>query len=129
MLLAVGWADERIANSIGISKPTLYKYYFNEMKRRLLARDMLDARRLEKLWELAMDGNVGAFKEFGRLLEKNDATNAERSFRGDDDDDHVDIPPPAKLGKKEAASLAAEAVEHTEDWGSDLAFRGRQLNS
>lgn len=130
MLLAFGWADERIASVIGISKPTLYKYYFNEMKRRLIARDLLDVKRIQRLWELADQGSVTAFKEFGRLIEKNDASNAERSFRGDDDDDDDDVveTKPEKLGKKETAALAAEAVEQTESWGNDLAFRGRQLN-
>ncbi len=67
-------------------------------------------------------GNVGAVKEFRKLLERNDQMEAARSF---------DRPAPSpvkakaeKLGKKEAARLAAEKAGADSEWGSDLMFSG-----
>jgi hypothetical protein len=126
MLLALGWTNERIANALGISQPTLRKNYFHELKRKLLARDMMDAKRIEKLWQLGMEkDNVAALKEFARLVEQQDAKNAARNFAGDDDYDD-DTPKTEKVGKKEQAQLDAEAIGAGSDgWDSDLAFRGR----
>lgn len=122
MLTALGWSNERISNAIGISLPTLRKNYFHELKRRAMARDMMDAKRMDKLWRLGMEeGNVGALKEFSRLVERNDAMNAMAEFRGDE----PKASRPAALGKKEEAQQAAEAAGESQTWGSDLAFRGR----
>ncbi|WP_368517471.1 hypothetical protein [Rhizobium sp.] len=80
MLVALGWANPRIANALAVSLPTLRKNYFHELKGRDASRDQLEARRLELAWELAEKGNVGAFKEFGRLLERNDRMEIEREL-------------------------------------------------
>lgn len=122
LLLALGWTNERIAHAISLSVPTLRKHYFQLLKVRDYQRDMLDAARLAKLWDLFMSGNVGASKEFGRLLEKSDAMQADRAFRGDDSSPE---PRPERLGKKELAQIAAEEAEKSDDWGDDLQFRGR----
>jgi hypothetical protein len=121
MLLAFGWSNERIANALKISQPTLRKNYFQVLEQRSVARDQMELARTMKVWELAMGGNVGAFKVLDRLIERNDAMVAERSFRGEE-------PAPERaerLGKKELAQIAAAEVETSDVWGSDLAFRGR----
>jgi hypothetical protein len=120
MLLALGWANPRIANALGISLPTLRKNYFHELKYRETARDRLEARRLEMAWKMAEGGNVGAFKEFGRLMDRNDQMLAERSFT----EQSAENPPPSKAGKKEAAAQAAETAGEGSEWGDDLRFPG-----
>lgn len=80
MLVALGWVTMRIASALGVSLPTLHRYYFYELRQREVARDRLDLRRLELAWELAEKGNVGAFKEFGKLVEKNDRMETEREL-------------------------------------------------
>ncbi|WP_210265232.1 hypothetical protein [Ensifer canadensis] len=80
MLVALGWTNPRVAAALGVTLPTLHKHYFYELRQREVARDRLDMRRLELAWELAESGNVGAFKEFGKLVERNDRMEAEREF-------------------------------------------------
>ncbi len=120
LLLAMGWSEERIANSIGVSTKTLRKYYFPLLKSRFAQRDMMESARMLNLFEQAMAGNVGAHREFSRLMEKNDAMEASRSFRDEP------TPPRAeqqKVGKKEQAKLDAEEVASGESaWGDDLLF-------
>ncbi|WP_174162992.1 hypothetical protein [Rhizobium rhizogenes] len=121
MLVALGWANPRIANALAISLPTLRKNYFHELKKRDAARDQLEMRRLEMAWQLAEAGNVGAFKEFGRLMERNDQMMAAASFTNDGE------PKKEKkesVGKKEAAAQAAENAGENSEWGDDLRFPG-----
>lgn len=80
MLVALGWSNPRIATTIGVTLPTLHKHYFYELRQRDEARDRLELRRLEMAWDMAEAGNVGAFKEFGKLLERNDRMEAERKM-------------------------------------------------
>lgn len=87
MLVALGWANPRIAAVLDITLPTLHKYYFYELRQRDGARDKLDARRLELAWELAEGGNVGAFKEFGKLVERNDRMQIESELGSDKPDE------------------------------------------
>jgi hypothetical protein len=53
-------------------EPTLRKHYFSELKFRDVARDRLDAGLAMKLWDQVQAGNVGAMKEFRKLLDRND---------------------------------------------------------
>lgn len=80
MLTALGWTNPRIASALGVTLPTLHKYYFYELRQREVARDRMEMRRLELAWELAEKGNVGAFKEFGKLIERNDRMETEREL-------------------------------------------------
>jgi len=122
MLLSLGWNNERIANALGISQPTLRKNYFQVLKlERAIARDQMVMAQMMKAWELISSGNVGAFKVFDRLVERNDAMVADRAFRGDE----PAAAPSERLGKKELAQRAAEDAENNDTWGGDLAFRGR----
>lgn len=128
MLLAIGWSNERIAGAVGITQPTLRKYYFQLLKARAFQRDMMDAERMTKLFTLGMAGNIGAIKEFDRLLEKNDAMEAQRGFASRPAPKEDPKPSEEKVGKKELAQREAEqtALDGGE-WGADLAFRGRSV--
>lgn len=99
MLVALGWANPRIATALGVTLPTLHKYYFYELRQRDVARDRLELRRLELAWELAEKGNVGAFKEFGKLMERNDRMDAERAM-GEKPKDNDGSKAAEKAGKK-----------------------------
>lgn len=92
MLLALGWSTIRIASAIGVTLPTLHKHYFYELRQQEAARDRLELRRLELAWDLAEGGNVGALKEFGKLVERNDRMEAER--------DMASRPRAERVGKK-----------------------------
>lgn len=131
MLLAFGWSNERIARSVGISQPTLRRNYFQVLKLREHQRDMMTAAKAVRLWELGMGGNIGAFKEFQKLLERNDMMKLDDDLRamqnaGRDPEENAEAEAPSrKLGKKEQAQLDAEsAMTDGGDWGGDLAFRG-----
>lgn len=93
---ATGYSDAEIAGALGISLPTLRKYYFSELKQ-TAQRLRFEFWRLHLLAEMASTGNVGALKELGKVMEKRDRYLAERALKAD---------PPAAvapLGKKEAA--------------------------
>lgn len=98
MLVALGWSNPRISSAMGVTLPTLHKYYFYELRQREVARDRLELRRLELAWELSEKGNVGAFKEFGKLLERNDRMEIEREMSSSKKDEAPE--PKERLGKK-----------------------------
>ncbi len=98
LLLAQGWPDQRIAGSMGITVPTLKKYYFSELRVRDVARDRVEAIGLLSLWNMGREGNVAAMKEYFR---RHDAA------LGDVFADQVDEER-KKLGKKEQARIDAE---------------------
>ncbi|OLP56660.1 hypothetical protein BJF92_11265 [Rhizobium rhizosphaerae] len=117
MLLALGWSNERIANSLAITLPTLRKHYFSELKQRGAMRDRLEARRLELAWRTAEAGNVGAMKEFGRLVEKSDRMEIERELAQDRKQDAAPEKE-ARLGKK--ALEAQRALDADAELTSEL---------
>lgn len=120
MLLAFGWSNERMARTLRMSLPTFRRNFFQELRERDAARDMLDARRIEIAFRLANEGNVGALKELGKMLEKSDLMGMERRMRAAQDDEEEIPAPPKALGKKEAASAAAKTAGQGSDWGDDL---------
>lgn len=112
MLLAVGWNNERIASILQMSLPTFRRNFFHELKVRPVARDMLDARRLELAMTAAQSGNVGAMRQVDRLLEKFDQMEAERKYASAEKGPTPDAPR-EKLGKKvmdEKLALDADAA-------------------
>lgn len=117
--LALGWSNERIANAIACSPATLKRYFRAELQERTMARDQLELRRFELVMAQANTGNVGAIKELGRMMERNDSLLAGRRF-----DDAQGRQPEAKskpIGKKEAAQRAAETAGGEGSlWGDDL---------
>lgn len=105
MLLALGWSIKRIANAIAISPATLKRYFRAELKARDAMRDRLEARRFELVWTMAEAGNVGAMREFARLVERNDLMVIERELA-----EHPPEPKPKeRIGKK--ALEAQRALE------------------
>ena len=127
MLLAMGWTNDRIASVIvdprtgkSISTPTLKRYFRSELKVRDVARDMLTARRLMLAMEKCEDGNVGAMRILGNLIEQNDAMNADMRFKGDGKPKSDEAKKAPKLGKKEAAAEKAVSSGGQSVWGGDL---------
>lgn len=111
MLLAVGWNNERIASVLHMSLPTFRRLFFQELKLRDVARDMLDARRLELAVQAAGGGNVGAMRQVDRLMEMFDRMQAERAYAGKKE--RSAEAPREKLGKKgmdEKLALDADAA-------------------
>ncbi|WAJ29317.1 hypothetical protein [Antarcticirhabdus aurantiaca] len=123
-LLAFGWEDGRIANALGVSRPTLRKHYRRELKVREAARDRVDANRIAMLWEQSRAGNVAAMKEYGRLIEKNDVDEAARSFERQAEAGERQ----RGLGKKEVAQLEATTAGEGTEWADDLTFDQPRLN-
>ncbi|WP_347311376.1 hypothetical protein [Defluviimonas sp. SAOS-178_SWC] len=99
--LAMGYSDPEIASGMGISLPTLKKYYFSELKRRDMQRTRFELWRAKVLADEANAGNVGALKELGKVVEKRDRHLAEQRLRSEPS--QRDEP----VGKKEAARRAA----------------------
>lgn len=117
MLLAMGWSNERIAQALGITAPTLRKNYFRELKVREDARARLDGALADRLWTKAMGGSVAALKEFRKLMERNDLMLGQHQFYHPQPEQKKKDP---KLGKKEQAALDAETAGQDTGWGDDL---------
>lgn len=119
MLLALGWSNERIAAALRVTLPTLRKHYFSELKFREVARDRLVADMAMTLYGQFKGGNVGAGREFGRLLERNDIATGHAEFYGNQRRE-VEAERTEPIGKKEAAAQAALTAGEGTDWGRDL---------
>ena len=123
LLLACGWANQRVANALAISLATLKRYFRAELKVRDQMRDRLEARRLEQAMLLAEGGNVGAMRQLDRLIEKNDQKVANARFNGDEgrsEEPEAEAPTSRYIGKKEIARKNAEAATNGDgdsDWG------------
>lgn len=116
LLVALGWSNVRIASALFITQPTLRKHYFSELKFREVARDRLDAQLGLKLLDGVNAGNVSAIREFQKFLERNDLMNygqTRQPQKAAASDKPVKV---QKLGKKEAALIAA----HQPDAGTPL---------
>lgn len=125
VLLALGWANERIAKAIGITRPTLRKNYLRELKFRDEARDRVDGNLAMMLWNSARSGNVAAMKEFRKFMDKNDLMRGQADFYGQQPGKTEEAEPERKkkLGKKEQAALEAETAGRDTGWGDDLTPR------
>lgn len=113
MLLAFGWNNARISRALHITEPTLKKHYFRELKFRDEARDRMEARVAQRLWEGVEAGNVGAIKEFRKLVEKNDLMLYGQT---------APVKEP-KLGKKESALVDAKNPDQGSRLGQLMARR------
>lgn len=102
MGLALGYVDAEIAAGLGISLPTLRKYYFSVLKLRQMQRTRFELWRATTLAAQAADGNVGAMKELDKLMVRRDQHFAELAFKGNDNVQAT------VLGKKEQARLDAD---------------------
>jgi hypothetical protein len=124
MLLAFGWNNERIAAALRITPPSLRKHYFAELKFREVARDRLDATMAMQLWGQVEAGNVGAIKEFRKVLEHNDLMLYGQRARPQ----APATPKEQKLGKKEAALAAAQQPDPGTPLGELMARRQQTVN-
>lgn len=106
MLLAMGWSNERIASALHISQPTLRRYYFSELKSRLIQRDRLDAHRMWVVTKAANEGNVGAMRLQDQMLKRNDDAVIEARMREQGRDKTT--PKPGKKQLDEARAVSAE---------------------
>jgi hypothetical protein len=95
---------------LGITEPTLRKYYFSELRAREMARDAMEAEMIMSLWEQAEAGNVGAVKQLQARLDRADMERRAQQAAGDDEADDQDVRAKARAvpkGKKEQARDAA----------------------
>ncbi len=105
--------EREIAEAMGISGPTLRKYYRRELEGALA---QMRAKLLVELCRKAYAGDGSAMKLAFKELEKSDMLEARRLFDGAE-------PPVAKgprRGKKEEAAEAAENAGDGTDWADDL---------
>lgn len=117
--LALGWSNQRLANALACSLATLKRHFRAELVERDMARDQLDLQRFTLVMDQALKGNVGAIRELGRMIERNDQMLADRRI-SEAQDESADRPK-KPVGKKEAAQIAAnEAGGEGSIWGDDL---------
>jgi hypothetical protein len=114
VMRATGATVEDVASALGLSEPTLRKYYFRELSEGAqIARRVL----VEAMWKKAIEGNVSAAKFIRDEFPKGDAeafVNASRPAQA------AAAPLATPTGKKEAAQLAAQTAGQGTDWGDDL---------
>jgi hypothetical protein len=119
MLVALGWSNPRIAAALFITVPTLRKHYFSELKYRDVARDRLTAGVAMKLWEGVLAGSVIAIREFRAFVDRNDLM----LYGQKEQPRNEKAANPPKLGKKEAAALAAQNPDRSSVLGELIAQR------
>lgn len=116
VMRATGATVEDVAAALGLSEPTLRKYYFRELSEGAqIARRVL----VEAMWKKALEGNVSAAKFIRDEFPKGDAeafVNASRPAARQTGATPLATP----TGKKEAAQLAAQTAGQGTDWGDDL---------
>lgn len=109
LLLALGWANQRIANGVGVSLATLKRYFRAELRVRDAMRDRLEARRFEIAMEQANAGNVTALKELGAMIERNDRMTIEREMGSKPSGDNEKVERPGKKAIDEQRAMTADA--------------------
>lgn len=107
LLFACGHKPGDVAKVLGITKPTFYKHYFNEISRAGLAPLMMKARQLERLNKAAEAGNIPAEKALAAMLHAERLNVQAQQLAATPKRNEVR---PAKLGKKEEAKVAAHGV-------------------
>jgi hypothetical protein len=106
VLLAFGWSNKEIAKALRITTETMRKHYSVELRQRDEARPALKAKAVMMIFDAAESGNVAAMKELQRLIEQDDINRAPAR-----------PPREPRLGKKEAADLAAQDGHEDTGWG------------
>lgn len=117
--LALGYSDAEIASGLGVSVPTLKKYYFSTaLKMRAMQRARYELWRAQTLAAQANDGNVSAMRELQAIFDARDRKTALRRMTETQEN------APQRLGKKEVAEQAAVSAGEGTEWGDDLKFAG-----
>ena len=108
LLFACGHKPIEIARVLGVSKPTFYKHYFNEIARSGHAPLMMKAIQLARLNDQAEKGNVAAEKALAGMIQAEQLRALGQRVA---DRSSVDRKPAAPvLGKKEIAKANARGV-------------------
>lgn len=112
-LVLAGFTREKIAEELGISRPTLRKHYLPDLKQaRSTALSEMKAKMVAHLDKAAEAGNVAAMKELLRIVREEEL----------EDGVGATMPrPPAEpreedVGKKEAANRAAQSAHENTEW-------------
>lgn len=106
LMKADGWSDERVAAQLGISRTTLLKHFAHELE---FGADKVRREQLVNLARASKKGNVAASKA---ILARADLVAAPRLVSSQPTDDAK----PEKIGKKEAADVAAQTAEQGTSW-------------
>jgi hypothetical protein len=109
---ALGLSDAQIASGLGISVPTLRKYYFSALKRRDMQRARAELWLAEALADKVNAGDLGAIREMDKRLQRADRRRQAQEV----DEAQAKAAPQGK--KARAAADAARAV--ADGWGGDL---------
>ena len=107
LMAADGWSNARIAQCMGLARNTLAKHFAAELE---LGADMKLCALLELAERTAKKGNATMIKWLAERFDRARAAEAKPSSAGDAD------PRRAKLGKKQAAQLAAQTAEQRTSW-------------
>ncbi|MGZ9811554.1 hypothetical protein ACXN5S_13905 [Pseudoroseicyclus sp. H15] len=116
--LVRGWANERIAKAVGISVPSLKRYFRSTLKIRDTARERLELSIFAKTARAALEeGSASHMRQLRDMLDRDarlaaDRNIAERQAEGEEE-------APVAPGKK-AARLAEAKSAGGDAWGDDL---------
>lgn len=110
VLRGAGLTPANIALRVGLSEPTLRKYYFRELEEgATLARAVL----VESLWAKAKSGSAAAARMIREEFDKGQAAIPVSRRRTDE-------AKPEKLGKKAQAAVDAQSAHEGTTWGDLL---------
>jgi hypothetical protein len=119
--IAGGISEPVIAHRLGIVQNTLRTHYADDL---LFGRDMKKADLLDLAYSAAKKGSVAAIRLIGEKNEKADMLELARSFGGIGQTlPHSPVERTEKLGKKEAALLAAQSPDTETAMGKLMAQR------
>jgi hypothetical protein len=106
LLLAMGHTQAKVAAALDVDPKTLRKHYSPELQSRRRARAVLEGALTYAVAAKALEGDVPAYREMRKLLDKVDQAETDASLRGA-------APKPERaprLGKKEERQQAAEEI-------------------
>jgi hypothetical protein len=115
---AGGMSHDSIALALGITRPTLVKYFDAELTTGA-AQKRMEA--LDALFAAAKKGNVSAIKT---VLLVSGPTEPPQPPAPEEGDKPAAAPTPTRLGKKEAQQIAARSAQDGTDWADLLPSPG-----
>lgn len=101
-LAAFDKSDDQIAAALGVTGPTLRKYYFRELQMRVGGRVRLEGMALVSLADQVSAGNVSAIALLMKKIERHEIALLSDKVSG--------VKKIEKLGKKEQRRAAADAI-------------------
>jgi AraC-like DNA-binding protein len=116
--LARGWSNQRIADALGISVPSLKRYFRPTLAQRNVMQDRLELAANARLIRAALEGgNMSAMKQLRDLLDRDGLTRHKRKLEEQQQEAKASG---IGMGKKEAAQRAAEDSIKSDGWGDLL---------